>query len=159
MSDLASIGGVVGGAIGILTTLAYVYRRKADNEAKRLEIDAKHAQAVLDRLATLEASEMMTDKKIDDLTVRATTAEMSRERLEWELQRARRDTEELRGDLTRATSRVTQLERDLTESRHERDRERARAEALAVELGELKRQLATGTPIVTPLRPPAPKAR
>lgn len=158
MTDIASIGGMVGGALTLLGTVAYIFKRRADNEAHRIEIEAKHAQASLDRLARLEAGELMSEKKLEDLRTRATNAEASRERLEWELSMARAQTSDLRADLTNTSSRLTTTSSRVAELEREYRAEQARAEALAEELRELKRALAsTGSPSVTPLRPPAPK--
>ncbi len=127
MTEWAAIGGMVGGAIALLKVLADGYKRRADTEAGRLELEAKHSQAVLDRLQRLELGEAIADRKIEELSQRATAAEIRAAGLEWELARARQETEA----------------------------ERARSVLLARELSDLKRGRAQDDGhIPTPVRPP-----
>ena len=131
MIEWASVAGMVGGAVAVLKLLADGYKRRGLNEAQRIELEAKHSQAVLDRLQRLEFAEAAADAKIEELNKRATAAELRAAGLEWELARARQETEA----------------------------ERSRGVLLARELSDLKRQRAglSAAPderIDTPLRPP-----
>ena len=127
MTEWASIAGMVGGAIAVLKLLADGYRRRGDNEAKRLELEAKHSQAVLDRLQRLEFAEAAADAKIEELNKRATAPELRAAGLEWELARARQEAEA----------------------------ERARGVLLERELSDLKRtRVSDDGSIQTPMRPP-----
>ena len=127
MTEWATVAGMVGGAIAVLKMLADGYRTRGMSEAKRIELEAKHSQAVLDRLQRLELGEAIADRKIEELSQRATAAEIRAAGLEWELARARQETEA----------------------------ERARSVLLARELSDLKRGRAEDDGhIPTPVRPP-----
>jgi chromosome segregation ATPase len=116
--ELLAILGMLGGVVAVMRTGAEVFKRRADSEGLRVETEAKHAQAVLDRLAVLEFQESASAAKINDLGLRASTAEAARERLNLEL---------------------TQARAGLAESERQRDQ-------LARELDQLKRQLGDTLP-------------
>lgn len=136
MSDVPGAGWV-GGALGLLTAIVYLFRSRADARAKEIEKDAAHLKYMQDQLDQHRFRADAQAVQLAQLQREAVQAEVQRAELAIKLEVAREDVAEL--------ARVEQ----------ELDAQRRQNAALARELAEVKRAAASaGGATITPLRPP-----